>query len=74
MAEPLTVTALTYAIKSHLESSFTQVLVRGEITNFKEQSSGHFYFTLKDEGAQISCALFKETQGSLLVFLKVANK
>ena len=59
MAEPLTVTALTYAIKSHLESSFTQVLVRGEITNFKEQSSGHFYFTLKDEGAQISCALFK---------------
>ena len=34
-------------------------MVEGEISNLRKQSSGHHYFTLKDEGAQISCALFQ---------------
>jgi exodeoxyribonuclease VII large subunit len=59
MSEILTVTELTSAIKMHLEGAFTYVCVQGEISNFKEQSSGHLYFTLKDGGSQISAVLFK---------------
>lgn len=55
----LTVSELTSAIKSILEPPFRGISVKGEISNFKAQSSGHLYFTLKDEGAQISAVLFK---------------
>ena len=56
----LTVTALTKYIKykfdhdHHLEN----VLLEGEISNFKHNSRGHFYFTLKDDGASISATMF----------------
>lgn len=53
------VSELTFAIKQQLESAYPFVTVKGEITNFKLQSSGHLYFTLKDDRAQISAALFK---------------
>ena len=43
-----------------LESSFSQVWVEGEISNFSRPASGHLYFTLKDERAQVRCALFKQ--------------
>ena len=43
-----------------LEGSFAQVWVEGEIGNFSRPSSGHLYFTLKDERAQVRCALFKQ--------------
>lgn len=59
MDEFLTVSELTTAIKKHLESRFPLVAVKGEISNFKEQSSGHLYFTLKDAEAQISAVLFR---------------
>ncbi|MBM3207800.1 MAG: exodeoxyribonuclease VII large subunit, partial [Chlamydiae bacterium] len=55
----LSVTELTLQIKRQLELGFTNVFVQGEISNIKLQSSGHFYFTLKDSGAQMSCVLFK---------------
>lgn len=42
-----------------LEGSFAQVWVEGEISNFSRPGSGHCYFTLKDERAQVRCALFK---------------
>ncbi len=42
-----------------LEGSFAQVWVEGEISNFARPASGHAYFTLKDERAQVRCALFK---------------
>lgn len=42
-----------------LEGSFPQVWVEGEISNFSRPGSGHAYFTLKDERAQVRCALFK---------------
>ena len=63
--KPLTVTELTFAIKSLLEPNFRAVMVRGEISNFKLQSSGHLYFSLKDAGAQISAALFKGNASQL---------
>ncbi len=43
-----------------LESSFSQVWVEGEISNFSRPASGHLYFTLKDDRAQVRCALFKQ--------------
>lgn len=43
-----------------LEGSFAQVWVEGEISNYSRPASGHVYFTLKDERAQVRCALFKQ--------------
>ena len=59
MQEILTVSDLTTAIKKQLESRFSVISVKGEISNFKEQASGHLYFTLKDHEAQISAVLFR---------------
>lgn len=55
----LSVTELTWQIRRLLEKEVGQVWVTGEITNFKVQSSGHIYFTLKDSAAQVSCVLFR---------------
>lgn len=55
----LTVSELTQAIKLQLESTFPRVWVKGEVSNLKLQSSGHLYFSLKDEHSQIPCACFK---------------
>jgi exodeoxyribonuclease VII large subunit len=56
---PLSVSQLNRAAKQLLESEFLQVLVEGEISNFSCPSSGHWYFSLKDDNAQIRCAFFK---------------
>lgn len=53
------VSEITALIKKQLESAFPKVQIKGEISNLKEQSSGHIYFTLKDAGAQLSAVLFK---------------
>lgn len=55
----LTVSELTESIKKNLESAFPCIQVQGEILNFKQQPSGHLYFTLKDTQAQISAVFFK---------------
>lgn len=55
----LTVTELTLAIKRELEPRFNHLQIEGEVTNIRAQSSGHYYFSLKDQGAQISAVLFK---------------
>ena len=55
----LSVSQLTLSIKKHLEGKFQLVKVQGEITNFKEQASGHLYFTLKDAESQISAVMFR---------------
>lgn len=60
--EPETVIALTSRIKNTLESSFSGVLVEGELSNVKFMGSGHAYFSLKDSAAQISCAFFNITR------------
>lgn len=56
-----TVSELTDVIKEILEShkDLRDVQVRGEISNLGEPTSGHIYFTLKDETSQISCAFFR---------------
>jgi len=54
-----TVGELTSAIRTILEESIGEVTIKGEISNYKEHTSGHKYFILKDETAQISCTLWK---------------
>ena len=53
------VSELTAYIKASIEACFPLVIIEGEISNFKPSSSGHYYFTLKDEGASIAAVLFK---------------
>jgi exodeoxyribonuclease VII large subunit len=56
----LTVTELTARIKRALESAFRLVRVEGEVSNYKlYEASGHRYFSLKDEGAQVRVVLFR---------------
>ena len=55
----LTISELTLEIKKHLEEGFDEVWVEGEISNFRSPSSGHCYFTLKDDKSQIRAVIFK---------------
>ncbi len=55
----LSISELTARVKNNLEGSFPDVWVEGEISNFKSHSSGHYYFSLKDETAQLQCAMFR---------------
>jgi len=55
----LTVSELTRKIRSLLEASFPQIWVQGEISNFRNPASGHMYFSLKDEYAQIPCVMWR---------------
>jgi exodeoxyribonuclease VII large subunit len=54
----LTVGQITARIKANLEGTFRNVLVQGEISNLKIASSGHVYFSLKDDSATISAVAF----------------
>jgi len=64
------VSALTAQIKDLLEGTFPSVWVRGELSNVRAQSSGHVYFTLKDEGAQLSCAIFRSSLARLSIQMR----
>ncbi len=57
--EAASVSDLVNHIKDVLEGQFHEVMVQGEVTNLSPSSAGHWYFTLSDENACISCALFK---------------
>lgn len=62
MAKPvLTVTQINEYIRSKMDADphLTDVVIRGEISNYKLYPSGHHYFTLKDEGAALRCVMFK---------------
>jgi exodeoxyribonuclease VII large subunit len=61
----LSVSQLTQEIKRQLETQLGSVSVQGEISNLKIQTSGHFYFTLKDKDAQLAAVLFKGSTKSL---------
>ena len=69
----MNVTELTQAIKLHLEKTFPFVHLEGEISNFKMQGSGHLYFSLKDQHAQISAVMFKK-EAQILKKIKVVNR
>jgi exodeoxyribonuclease VII large subunit len=56
---PLTVSELTLQVRGALENRFASVWVEGEISNFKAAASGHWYFTIRDEGAQLRATCFR---------------
>src|SRR5882762_1362050 len=56
---PLTVSELTESVRKAIEARFASVWVEGEISNFKAHSSGHWYFTIKDEAAQLRAKCFR---------------
>ena len=57
--QTLSVSELNRQVRQLLEGGFSVLNIEGEISNFVCPSSGHWYFTLKDQGAQVRCALFK---------------
>ncbi len=59
MNKPISVSTLNVQIKSLLETTFIQVYVEGEISNITHHSSGHIYFSIKDESSTLSCVMFK---------------
>lgn len=62
---PLTVSELTESVRKAIEARFTTVWVEGEISNFKAHSSGHWYFTIKDEGAQLRAKCFRSANSRI---------
>src|ERR671939_1869549 len=62
---PLSVTELTMQVRGALEARFSSVWVEGEISNFKMAQSGHWYFTIKDESAQLHAKCFRGVNGRI---------
>lgn len=64
------VSELTEDIKTLLENTFLEVWVEGEISNFSQSQSGHFYFNLKDTKSVLRCVFFRGLNSSLKFALK----
>jgi exodeoxyribonuclease VII large subunit len=56
-----TVRDLVAAVRTHIERSYADVWVEGEISNFRAHDSGHLYFTLKDQNAQLRVVIFRSS-------------
>jgi len=56
-----TVRDLVASVRTHIEREYSDAWVEGEISNFRAQNSGHLYFTLKDQAAQISVVVFRSS-------------
>src|SRR6188472_3638780 len=63
--QTLSVAQLTVQIKDKLEAGFPDVWVVGEISNYSRPQSGHSYFTLKDDQAQIRAVMWRSTAAKL---------
>jgi len=61
----LTVSALLRSVRETLERRFPLAWIAGEISNFRPAASGHWYFTLKDEAAQVDCVMFRSRAAAL---------
>lgn len=70
----LTVAQLARKMRNLLEIQIGECWVEGEISNLRKQSSGHQYFTIKDEKAQLSCAFFKGRASRSKIDLKDGMK
>lgn len=56
-----TVSELTGKIKNLIENQFRDILVEGEISNVNQSRNGHYYFTVKDDNAQLPCVIWRST-------------
>jgi len=70
----LSVSGLNEQIKTLLETSFTQVLVEGELSRITFHNSGHIYFTLKDSSSVLSCVMFRGNASKLKFRLEEGMK
>jgi len=61
----LTVSQLSALIRGELEARFASVVVSGEISSWMVASSGHAYFSIKDEGALLGCVIWKGSRGRM---------
>jgi exodeoxyribonuclease VII large subunit len=61
----LTVSQLTSEVRRMLETAFSMAWIEGELSNLSRPASGHWYFTLKDERAQVRCAMFSNRNRNL---------
>jgi exodeoxyribonuclease VII large subunit len=61
---------LNREVRLHIEMGFPRLLLEGEVSNLSRPTSGHLYFTLKDDRAQIRCALFRSAAGRSSVRLE----
>ena len=59
------ISELNDATRQLIENSFGRFWVRGEVTDFKKHRSGHWYFCLRDPGAQMQCVLWSSDQRSI---------
>jgi exodeoxyribonuclease VII large subunit len=64
-APVLSVSALLRSVRDTLERRFPLSWISGEISNFRPAASGHWYFTLKDEAAQVDCVMFRSRTAAL---------
>ena len=64
-ASVISVSEFAAKARTFIEKTFSKVWIEGEISNFKQYSSGHCYFTLKDHNAQISCVMWRNTARNL---------
>lgn len=60
-----TISRLNREVRRVLEDVFPTIWVQGEISNLAKPASGHLYFTLKDNAAQVRCAMFKNRQSGM---------
>jgi exodeoxyribonuclease VII large subunit len=70
----LTVSQITKKIKGLLEGEFADVWVTGEVSNLTRASSGHVYFTIKDDKAELSCAMWRSAAAGVKISLKDGMK
>ena len=56
---PLSVSELTSQVRGAIENRFASIWVEGEISNFRPAASGHWYFTVRDDGAQVRATCFR---------------
>jgi exodeoxyribonuclease VII large subunit len=69
-----TISEVTGIIKQVFEDNFYNITLTGEISNYKKHTSGHMYFTLKDEGAQISAVIWRNLANSIRLNLQDGMK
>ncbi|MBR3693596.1 MAG: exodeoxyribonuclease VII large subunit, partial [Erysipelotrichales bacterium] len=72
MRDAVSVSILMRYIKSRIDvdPKLASVRIKGEISNFVAHRSGHYYFSLKDEGARISCVMFASKASRCTLSLK----
>lgn len=70
----ITVTELSLRLQRDLEPRYRRLEVRGEVTGRRQIASGHIYFTLRDEGAQVSCVIWRTTLARLPILIEDGQK